>query len=275
MEIKIANYKIVVDSVPKTLLSTNYFNIVNDLFGINGQNFPTLKSIYLKTVPKLLFPIKLEQRAEILYAELNDTVFVSSPFFNLSFDINTRNGEVELKELKPQFFYLLKAIKFVLSITAINDGNLPFHCSAVLKDNKAYIFTGQSGSGKTTASVLLSLDKYQILNDELNIININNSDITVHSTPFTTEAKLKVCNNLNGKLEKIYFLKKAETNYLSDSIMITFNDFLESLYTFPTTKTIADKMLMTTETLFKRITSKQLYFINNDSFIEFFKRIQK
>lgn len=275
MEIIIANFKIVVDSIPEQLLSTNYFNYVNNLFCINNLNIPENRSIHLKFVSKILLPTYLKQRSGTLYTEQNNNIFISSPFFNISFNIEKQSGEVELKELEPLFFYLLKAIKFVLSITVIKHGALPFHCSAVIKEGKAYIFTGKSGSGKTTASILLSLDGYQILNDELNIIDINSSNITVYSTPFTTEAKLKVCNNLNGKLEKIYFLNKAAKNYLSNSTQITFNNFLESLYTFPTTKIIADKMLKTTEKLFKQITSEQLYFINNDSFIDFFKRIEK
>lgn len=56
------------------------------------------------------------------------------------------------------------------------------HSSGVLRDDRAYVFTGPSGSGKSTVARLSR--RYAILNDEITAIALGEPRPRVHDTPF-------------------------------------------------------------------------------------------
>ncbi len=78
------------------------------------------------------------------------------------------------------------------------------HSCAVVKDGYAYIFTGRSGSGKTTIANL-SITEGIILHDEFVIIHKDNKKLLVQGTPFHT--KLPVNTELSAPLKAVFFLK--------------------------------------------------------------------
>lgn len=272
MFLNIANYNITIENLTNYTFSDNHVEQVLNLFSINFN--PNLNNITISLSSKINLPSHMYNRADAQYAEENETIFISSHFFDLSFNIAEQHCILHLKKMEPQFFYLLKAIKLVLSIIVIKDGGIPFHCSAVTDGNNGFIFTGKSGSGKTTAAILLNLSSYKLLNDEFNIILPDNESYKIYSTPFTTEKKFKICNNLNTSLSRIFFINKSKKNYIENNLNhIKFNNFLTSIYTFPTTRTICNKMLSNAEKLYNHINPELLYFINNNTFINDFERI--
>jgi hypothetical protein len=52
-------------------------------------------------------------------------------------------------------------------------GTLPLHASAIVNNNKAYLFTGNSGSGKSTTVAALQKRGYSVLTDDLAPIKFN------------------------------------------------------------------------------------------------------
>ena len=80
----------------------------------------------------------------------------------------------------------------------INLGGFLLHASAVVIDNKAYLFSADSGTGKSTHTKLWQKcfgDKALIINDDKPAIKIENGICYAYGTPFSG----KTDENLNMK----------------------------------------------------------------------------
>jgi hypothetical protein len=60
--------------------------------------------------------------------------------------------------------------------------SLLLHSSCMIRDGKGYVFTGKSGSGKSTVASLN--DGAKVLNDEISIIELGPASPTLHDSPF-------------------------------------------------------------------------------------------
>lgn len=93
-----------------------------------------------------------------------------------------------------------------------------FHASAVKTDGKAYLFTADSGVGKTTHTKLW-LDCYgervEMINGDKPLLKIAEDRITVYSSPWM--GKEKSGNNISAELKAICTLERAEKNYIEKS----------------------------------------------------------
>ncbi|WP_257606850.1 hypothetical protein [Thomasclavelia cocleata] len=95
----------------------------------------------------------------------------------------------------------------------INLGGFLLHASAVVIDNKAYLFSADSGTGKSTHTKLWQKcfgDKALIINDDKPAIKIENGICYAYGTPFSG----KTDENLNMKvpLQAICFLERGKDN---------------------------------------------------------------
>lgn len=93
--------------------------------------------------------------------------------------ISKTNGPIERNPLLPLFC--------VLSVVLPKHGALLFHCSAVVDDeNLTYLFTGKSGSGKTTICQMLNETfGFDIISDDTVVLKIEDGkSIGVYTTPF-------------------------------------------------------------------------------------------
>ena len=91
------------------------------------------------------------------------------------------------------------------------------HGSAVEFDNKAYIFTALSGTGKTTHTELLKeylKDKLTYINGDKPIIRKIDNDYYVYGTPWN--GKEGYGENKKAKLSSIIFLERGMNNTVSD-----------------------------------------------------------
>ncbi|WP_286669484.1 hypothetical protein [Thomasclavelia cocleata] len=95
----------------------------------------------------------------------------------------------------------------------INLGGFLLHASAVVVDNKAYLFSADSGTGKSTHTKLWQKcfgDKALIINDDKPAIKIENGICYAYGTPFSG----KTDENLNMRvpLQAICFLERGKDN---------------------------------------------------------------
>jgi hypothetical protein len=60
--------------------------------------------------------------------------------------------------------------------------SLLLHSSSVIRGGRGYVFTGKSGSGKSTVASLCSGD--QVLNDEITVIDLGSRPAMIRDTPF-------------------------------------------------------------------------------------------
>jgi hypothetical protein len=88
---------------------------------------------------------------------------------------------------------------------------LLIHSSAVIRNGKGYIFTGKSGSGKSTVTTLCAGS--QVLNDEIALIDFSGEQAIVSDTPFNGFFPTKVEGS--APLTAVMLLKQAPFHRLS------------------------------------------------------------
>jgi hypothetical protein len=89
--------------------------------------------------------------------------------------------------------------------------SLLIHSSAIVRNGKGYIFTGKSGSGKSTVTALS--EGSDVLNDEIALIDFAEETAVVHDTPFNGFFPNKVEGS--APLSALMLLKQATFHRLS------------------------------------------------------------
>ncbi len=87
------------------------------------------------------------------------------------------------------------------------------HSSAVVVDSKAYLFTADSGTGKSTHTALwkeLFGDNAVILNDDKPALRLNNGKWYAYGTPWS--GKHDISANIKAELAGIAVLQRSENN---------------------------------------------------------------
>lgn len=98
----------------------------------------------------------------------------------------------------------------------LNFNGVFLHASAVVYDDKAYLFSAPSGTGKSThTSLWLELlgDEAYILNDDKPAIRVLGNDIFVYGTPFSGKHDISVPNAV--KLGGICFISRGDKDKVS------------------------------------------------------------
>ncbi len=88
---------------------------------------------------------------------------------------------------------------------------LLIHASAILNNNKAYLFTGVSGIGKSTMARLWKESGSVVLNDDRLVVRLLDNEVKLYNNPmpyYTQKPK-------EGNLQKIFLLKQSSYNYIT------------------------------------------------------------
>ena len=89
------------------------------------------------------------------------------------------------------------------------------HASAVYKEDKGFVFLGESGNGKSTATTLLTLNGYKLLADDFVPVEVSNNKI--YSFPAAISIKEKLLNVMEGSFPQLsnsrLRYKDEHTNY--------------------------------------------------------------
>ena len=121
--------------------------------------------------------------------------------------IDSELRQASLAVLKDEDF--LGAIEHLLkrlcAYLALRDGGLLFHCAGLLVEGKAYLFTGQSGAGKSTVVALSS--RALVLNDDMVVLRPIGGSWWAYGTPFwNTEAVRHESQTADGPVAGVYIL---------------------------------------------------------------------
>ncbi len=88
------------------------------------------------------------------------------------------------------------------------------HASAVAYENKAYLFSARSGTGKSTHAELwkkyFGADKAVIINDDKPAIRLMDNSFFVYGTPWSGKSDKNL--NIKVPLRSIVFIERSETN---------------------------------------------------------------
>lgn len=113
---------------------------------------------------------------------------------------------------KSDGYYLASGFEFYRAL--LNFDGFMLHSSAVCVDGKAYLFSGQSGVGKSTHTRLwteLLADKCVILNDDKPAIRVmNDGQILAYGTPWS--GKTDKNENMGVPLKAICFISRGKQN---------------------------------------------------------------
>lgn len=137
----------------------------------------------------------------------NGRIFIERWDFRGFLDLKRRKAEVELSS-KSSFESFLRVI---YSLILPQEDGIAIHASSLMKDGKAYLFPGKSGTGKTTL-VRLSPD-VTLLTDEISIVRGIGAEPVSFGTPFHGDLGMPG-ENISAPISGLYFPVKDNKSYL-------------------------------------------------------------
>jgi len=105
-------------------------------------------------------------------------------------------------------------LRIVHSIVLAREGGLLVHAASCVRNERAFLFSGKSGAGKTTISRLAPRDAH-LLSDEISYIRTEEQGWRAWGTPFSGELA-KPGENVNAPLHAIYLLAHGKENRIDD-----------------------------------------------------------
>ncbi len=123
--------------------------------------------------------------------------------------LDRKNGKAEVKLSSNSDFESF--LRVIYSLILPQEDGLAIHASSLVKDGKAYLFPGKSGTGKTTL-VRLSPD-VTLLTDEISIIRGIGAEPVSFGTPFHGDLGIPG-ENISAPISGLYFPVKDKKSYL-------------------------------------------------------------
>jgi hypothetical protein len=118
-------------------------------------------------------------------------------------------GTLDILLPAPECIYAVPmAIRFALSLILNDSGGILLHSTGVVSRNKAIVFFGVSGSGKSTMARLAAADA--VLSDEVVIVHQRDHKWLASGTPF--HSRLGAGSNTTAELAALVKLTKAPVN---------------------------------------------------------------
>ena len=135
-------------------------------------------------------------------------------------DMTIYLSDVFLEEKSKETGFDLNACEYIYTGAAFNSGIIYFggfmlHSSAVIMDGRAYLFSADSGTGKSTHTELWLKafgDRARILNDDKPVIRIAKNGVFACGTPWSGKNDISSCEN--APLAGICFLERSEENWI-------------------------------------------------------------
>ncbi|MFP3123382.1 hypothetical protein OH784_11605 [Ectobacillus funiculus] len=147
-----------------------------------------------------------------------------------------------------------------------NNWGLLIHSSCVDHQGKAYLFSGQSGAGKSTVARLSS--PRPLLSDEATVVKITKDEIRVFDSPFRSELTTPYVQK-SCQLSAIYLLiqsldVKALPLKKSDALL----GIMDKIFYWHHDSSETTKVLNMCKALVEQVPVYNMYFQKNDSFWE-------
>jgi hypothetical protein len=171
-------------------------------------------------------------------------------------------GEARLYRLPGQEVGLYFDLLFMHAVRLFLTYNQGFflHSSGLIKDDKAFLFVGPDGSGKTTISNLIG--EGFIASDDSLIVKKSNGSFTLHTTPWGSRESI----NASAPISKIFFLRKANTLMIKEMTPAeAAREFLANTFFNTLDHQICQTTLETIAWLTKEISCHKLYFSREES----------
>ena len=123
--------------------------------------------------------------------------------------------KAQFLSLNDKGFSLGTVMMLMYAFATAQKNTLMMHSSVTVKDGKAYMFLGKSGTGKSTHSQfwMNNIEGCELLNDDNPVLRIeDNGEVRVYGTPWS--GKTPCYRNLNYPVGAIVDLHQAKTNMI-------------------------------------------------------------
>jgi len=154
--------------------------------------------------------------------------------------------------------------RVLISLIAFKTNGLLIHSAGVVHNEKGYVFTGHSGSGKTTITYL-SKDKI-VLNDDLLLIIPGNEDWLVYATPFSKDKSRSIFPS-PIKISGIFFLQQDYHVYIEEiNLGEALAEFVANVPVINSSPKFSVQLLERSHNLLNTLPFYRLHFRKDDSF---------
>lgn len=130
-----------------------------------------------------------------------------------SADEDERQGE-PVRHFSDDYLETL-AVYRKIAAGLLNYNTLLFHGSAIAVDDMCYLFTAESGTGKSTHVRLwreMFGERAYMVNDDKPLLKITDKGVTVYGTPW--DGKHRLSNNIAVPLKALCILERGERNQI-------------------------------------------------------------
>lgn len=169
--------------------------------------------------------------------------------------------KAQFVSLNDNGFSLGTLMMLMYAFATAQKNTLMMHSSVTVKDGKAYMFLGKSGTGKSTHSQLWinNIEGCELLNDDNPVLKIeDNGEVRVYGTPWS--GKTPCYRNLNYPVGAIVDLHQAKTNMIHRlPLVLAYKALYVSFSGYRFIKEMADGLHSTTE---KVVTKVPCYSMN-------------
>jgi hypothetical protein len=131
--------------------------------------------------------------------------------FRAEWDPDARAGWIR-QTANP--YSLDSVLRIVHTLVLAREGGRLMHASSVVRDGRAYLFSGVSGVGKTTISRLAPGD-VQLLTDEMSFVRREAEGYFAYGTPFAGDLA-RPGENIRAPLTTIFLLAQGRENRIDD-----------------------------------------------------------
>ena len=193
----------------------------------------------------------------------NGIVLLNTPAVVGKIDCNKQKNVVTINSssLFETVDYMLRV---VFAVLLFREGGLLLHAAGLKKNGNGYLFTGHSGTGKSTVA-RLSGDAL-VLNDDLVTLLPSKLGWVVHGTPFwnPTQTKPNPCSAL---LKGIYALVQDEQVFIEQlSHGMALAELITNVPVLTQDPGLSGQVMERCSEIIKRVTPVRLHFFPDDSF---------
>jgi hypothetical protein len=126
---------------------------------------------------------------------------------------NPRTGQGQITQC-PNPYSIDTVLRITHSLVLAEQGGFLLHAASAIRNNRAFLFAGVSGAGKTTMSRLAPADA-TVLTDEISYIRRTpEKNYVAYGTPFAGELA-RVGANTSAPLEALYLLVQGPENRIA------------------------------------------------------------
>jgi hypothetical protein len=186
-----------------------------------------------------------------------------SPGIQGVIDCENKNGQLCLNVDRP-FEAIDYGLRVTYSILAYRAGGILLHAAGIVKNGQAFLFTGHSGSGKTT--IARASKEASVLNDDLVLVLKKENIWLGYGTPFWNPTQIRP-NHGFAPLGGIYFLVQDDKVFLEvPGYGQALAEIISNIPVISTDPEFAMGVIQRGSELLKDIKSYRLHFLPDDSF---------